>query len=179
MAKDWGYIHVITGSGKGKTTAALGTAIRAFGRGKKVVIIYFDKGGFDYGERRVLDQLGLEYHVSGLDRIDKKTGKFRFGVLPEDIAEAERGFAIVKRLSAGGQHDLMILDEINTTISLGMLKVENVMDWLDHKPENLEVILTGRHAPAELVAKADVVSDIQAVKHYFEKGVRARRGVEY
>lgn len=179
MPKDWGYLHVITGNGRGKTTSALGTAIRAFGRGKKTAIVYFDKGGFDYGERHILDQLGLSYFVFGLDRIDKETGQFRFGVLPEDIKEASRGLEKVRELSNSGAVDLLVLDEINTTVALGMLELEAVLAWLKDKPAELEVLLTGRQAPSEFIALADVVSEIQSVKHYFEQGVRARRGLEY
>ncbi len=177
--KQWGLISVNTGEGKGKTTAGLGAAIRAAGREKRVAIVYFDKGGMNYGERRMLDKLKgeIDYVVSGLDRIDPKTREFRFGVTEEDKAEAARGLAFVRELAP--KYDLMVLDEINSTIDLGMLRLEDVLDFLRSKPEDLELILTGRNCPKEILEMANLVTEMSLVKHYFYEGVGAREGMEY
>lgn len=174
-------MQVFTGNGKGKTTAALGTAIRAIAREKKVGIIYFDKGGEHYCERRVLAARFPEIAVfaSGLDRIDPKTGRFRFGVLPEDRAEAARGFAVAREWISGGTYDLVVLDEINSTIALGMLELEPLLELLRAKPLHVEIICTGRDAARELRELADLVSDVTLEKHYFYGGVPAREGLDY
>lgn len=177
--KKWGFIQVYTGKGKGKTTAALGLAIRAAGRGKKTAIIYFDKGGFNYGERRILDQLKgkIDYFVTGLDRIDPETGKFRFGATAGDKKEAKKGLELAKELAL--KYDLMILDEINSTVNLGMLSLEEFLKFLDAKPEGLELALTGRDCPKEVQERADLITETSLVKHYFYNGVEAREGIEY
>ncbi len=177
----WGLIQVFTGNGKGKTTAALGTAIRAVALGKKVAIVYFDKGGAHYSERKVLRARfpEIEFVATGLDRIDPVTGRFRFGVIPEDITEAERGFAHAREFVTGGAYDLVVLDEINTTITLGMLVAAPVATLLREKPRHVEVICTGRTAPDELKEIADLVTDMAIVKHYFYHGVPAREGLDY
>lgn len=175
-------IHIYTGDGKGKTTAALGLAVRAVGAGKRVGIVYFDKGGDHYNEREVLDdRLGdlLDWYATGLDRIDPETGRFRFGVTPEDTAEAERGLELARELVEAGEHDVIILDEINTTTSLGMLKEEDVVDLLEVRPSHVELVLTGRDAPDAFRDKADLVSEVQNVKHYFRAAVPARAGIDF
>lgn len=175
----WGLIQIYTGKGKGKTTAALGTALRAYVQGKKVVFVYFDKGGTHYSERKILDKLGIEYHVTGLDRIDPVTGRFRFGVLKEDRGEAERGLKIAEEKISSGQYDLIVLDEICITTTLGALEIGAVLKVLDKKPDNLEIIMTGRDCPKELLDRADLVTEMTLVKHYFYHGVRAREGLDF
>ncbi len=186
--EEWGKIQVFTGDGKGKTTAALGTAIRALAIGKRVAIVYFDKGGRHYSERVFLDWLKDQKHQSGgsiiyvatgLDRIDPETGRFRFGVLPEDRAEAEKGLTAADEFVKSGNYDLVVLDEINSTISLGMLTVGPVVKLLKDKPKNLEVICTGRNAPLEIIELADLVTEMKLVKHYLYHGVAAREGLDY
>lgn len=181
IKEPWGLIQIYTGDGKGKTTAGLGTAIRAVASKKKVAIMYFDKGGTHYSERTMLAERFPEiiFEASGLDRIDPVTGRFRFGVLPEDSAEAQRGFMIASNWIRGGTFDLVILDEINSTVSLGMLKVEPVLELLRLKPKHVEIICTGRSAPAELLELADLVTEMKLVKHYFYGGVPAREGLDY
>lgn len=176
--KQKSYIHVYTGDGKGKSTAALGLAIRAFGAKRKVAIVYFDKGGQNYNERKVLEKLGIEYHVSGLDRIDAVTKEFRFGVLPEDKKEAGRALEIVKNLFKK-DFDLIILDELNLATSLGMLDIKEVLAVLDSKPEELELVITGRNAAKEILDRADLITEMKLVKHYFYEGGEAREGIEY
>lgn len=175
----WGLIQVYTGKGKGKTTAALGTALRAFAKGKKVAFVYFDKGGEHYSERSILDRLGIEYHVTGLDRIDPVTGRFRFGVTAEDKSEAERALEITSKIIESGKCDLLVMDEVNVTVSLGALDAGDVLELLKKKPKNLEIIMTGRDCPQEFIDMADLVTEMTLVKHYFYKGVRAREGLDY
>ncbi len=175
----WGLVQVYTGKGKGKTTAALGTALRAFAQGKKVAIVYFDKGGEHYSERSILDKLGVEYHVTGLDRIDPVTGRFRFGVTDADKAEAERGMVIARALLSSGKYDLLVLDEINVTAALGALDKAKVCELVKAKPASLELIMTGRDCPPEFMELADLVTEMTLVKHYFYKGIRAREGLDF
>ncbi len=180
--KSAGLIQVYTGDGKGKTTAALGLAIRAVGNGMRVAIVYFDKGGSHYSERGVLAERfagEIDFWATGLDRIDPKTGRFRFGVTPDDKAEAAKGLLIVRDLLSKGEHDLVILDEINTTVSLGMLKEAAVLDVIKRKRSETELVLTGRNVPQSFRDLADLVSEMTLVKHYFYHGVPAREGLDF
>ncbi|MBI4133637.1 cob(I)yrinic acid a,c-diamide adenosyltransferase [Candidatus Uhrbacteria bacterium] len=177
----WGLIQIFTGNGKGKTTAALGTALRAVAAGKKTAIIYFDKGGTHYSERKILTERfpEIDWHATGLDRIDSKTGRFRFGVLPEDKIEAERGLELARLRIMSGVYDLVVLDEINSTVTLGMLEMAPVLELVRMKPKHVELICTGRDAPAALRELADLVTEMNLVTHYFYKGVPAREGLDY
>lgn len=177
-----GLIQIYTGDGKGKTTAALGLAVRAVGAGKKVAIVYFDKGGSHYSERKVLTEkfAGLiDFFATGQDRIDPDTGRFRFGVEERDIVEAARGFESARKLVQDGKHDLVILDEINTAVSLGMLRSEPVEGLLRNKPSHVELVLTGRGAPQSLRDLADLVTDMALVDHYYYRGTEAREGIDF
>jgi len=180
--KKWGLIQLFTGNGKGKTTAALGTAMRAIAKGKKVAIVYFDKGGTTHYSERELIQARLpeiDLYPTGLDRIDPKTNKFRFGVTDEDQKEGERGLAIIKKLFEEKRHDLIVLDEINSSTALGIIQEIDVLALLDHRPSNTELILTGRDAPASFIEKADLVTDMTLIKHYFYHGIPAREGLDF
>lgn len=177
--EEWGKLQVFTGTGKGKTTAALGTALRAFATGKRVAFVYFDKGGTHYSERAILERLGIPFAASGLDRIDPETGRFRFGVTDEDKAEAARGWGVAEGLIRGGQQDLIVLDEINTTIALGMLPEAPVLAALDARPAGMEIICTGRDAPPGIRERADLLTEMTLVKHYFYHGAAAREGLDY
>ncbi|MCX6785391.1 MAG: cob(I)yrinic acid a,c-diamide adenosyltransferase [Candidatus Komeilibacteria bacterium] len=179
----WGKIQLYTGHGKGKTTAALGLVIRALGRGKKCAIVYFDKGGDHYGERKILAKLketeSLDYFVFGLKRFNEQNKTFRFGVTAADQQAAARALIKVRELFKDPALDLLVLDEINSTLALGMLKLGMVLELLAQKPEQLELVLTGRDALPELLAKADLVTEMKLVKHYFYQGQEAREGMEY
>lgn len=177
---DFGKIQVYTGDGKGKTTAALGLGIRAASQGFKVGIIYFDKGGDYYGERKILDELkkfNIHYKAFGLARMSEGKG-FRFNNLPEDLAEAQ---AAIKQAADWMREDfdLLILDEINTTVKTGLLNLEDIVKLLKQKPKNLELVLTGRYCPPEVINLADLVSEMTLVKHYFFQGQKARKGIEF
>lgn len=199
-----GLIQVYTGNGKGKTTAALGLAVRARAAGKRVAIVYFDKGGEHYSERSILGQLGVDWFAYGLDRIDPKTERFRFGVIPEDTAQAEEGIAKAKALlAAAPPYDLVILDEVNTTVALGMLTEQAVEDLIAAKSPDTELVLTGRievsraarplHCDGSCIVgggkahehrpsyfdRADLLTEMRLVKHYFYIGTPARAGIDY
>ncbi len=170
-------IQIYTGKGKGKTTAGLGLAIRAFGQNMKVAIIYFDKGGQDYGERNTLKKLELPFFVTGLNRRNDD-GTFRFTITDEDKIEAKRGLQLVYDLYQQN-YDLIVLDEINSTVALDMLNTEEVCAMMQAKPEQLELVMTGRNVPQLMLDLADLVTEMTPIKHYFSKGVPARRGIEF
>ncbi|RJQ34378.1 cob(I)yrinic acid a,c-diamide adenosyltransferase [Candidatus Parcubacteria bacterium] len=173
-----GKIHVYTGDGKGKTTASLGLAIRALGRGFKVGIIYFDKGGDYYSEREVLDKLtpNLKYLAFGLPRMTD--GRFRFDNLPDDIEQAKEAIKQAE-IWMKEDFDLLILDEINTTVKTELLAEEDILNLVKQKPANLELILTGRYCPEKIISLADLVTEMKPIKHYADLGLDARAGIEY
>lgn len=173
-----GQIQLYMGHSKGKSTAALGQLIRAYGRGLKCAIIYFDKGGFNYGERKVLKQLEINHFVTGMNRMGKTDTDFRFGVTQEDIDEANRGLSILKDLIQE-DYDLIVCDEINSTTNLGMLKENDVLEVLKSKPDSVELVLTGRDAPQSFIDIATLVTEMKLHKHYYYDGVMARIGIEY
>ncbi len=172
-------LQIYTGDGKGKTTAALGLAIRAAGQGFKVGIIYFDKGGDYYGERKILDKLkneGIIYKTFGYPRMLGK--KFRFDNLPQDLQEAQAALKQAQEWLKN-DFDLLILDEINTTVKTKLLSTEEILALIKQRPRHLELVLTGRYCPPEVMELADLITDMRASKHYFDQGLDARRGIEY
>jgi len=177
----YGLIQILHGYGKGKTTAALGQAIRCVGSGRNVAIIYFDKGGDShYSERSILDKIeGIEYHVTGRDRIDPKTGGFDFSINDVDKSEAKRGMKIAKNLSEMTEIDLLILDEINSTVDLEMLNLEELLAFLLNKRDNLEVILTGRNPHKKILEAAHLITNVGLERHYFYSGVSSREGLDF
>lgn len=178
---DWGKIQVYTGNGKGKTTAALGLGIRALGRGLKVAIIYFDKGGNNYGERKFLDEVKdrLDYFAFGRNRIDPITNKFEFGVKDIDKEESQKALLLAKKFLTEQTYDLLILDEVNPSLSLEMFTLEDLLAVLAAKTPHTELVLTGRNAHPEILARADLITEMTLVKHYFYNGIIAREGIEY
>jgi len=169
-----GLVQVYTGNGKGKTSAAFGLALRAIGRGLHVCVIQFIKGGFDYGELYSSQYLP-NFHLEAY-------GRGRFVSSPpseEDYAEAEKALRRAREAVTSGNYDVVILDEANTALNLKLIKLEEVMKLLAEKPENVEVVLTGRSAPKELIEAADLVTEMREVKHPYNKGVHARIGIEY
>lgn len=172
-----GYVHIYCGDGKGKTSAAVGLAVRAAGRGLRVLIARFLKTE-DSGEVPVLRG------IPGICVVPcEKSFGFTFRMTAEQKEEASRYYrgqlADVCRQAASGQWDLLILDEILGAVGSGLVPEEQVLECLKERPEGLEVVLTGRNPSAALVELADYVSEIRAVKHPFEKGVGARKGIEY
>lgn len=175
-----GYIQVYTGDGKGKTTASLGLAMRALGRCWKVLIIMFTKGGNDYGELNSFRELSPEISQNltivqaGLDRIvysDNKT--------EADTEEIKKGWELAKKAIQNDEYNLIILDEANIAIDLGFLDVDEVVDVLKNKPDEMEIVLTGRNANQKIIDIAHLVSEIKPVKHYWDTGISARKGIEY
>jgi len=175
-----GYIQVYTGDGKGKTTASLGLAMRALGRSWKVLIIMFTKGGNDYGElnsfRQLSDKISdnLTIVQAGLDRIIYKNNKN-----DDDTKEIKKGWELAKKAIQNNEYQLIIMDEANIAIDLKILDVNEVVEVLKNKPEEMEVVLTGRNAHPKIVEIAHLVSKIEPVKHYWDTGVAARKGIEY
>lgn len=177
----YGLIQVIHGSGKGKTTAALGQAIRCAGAGRRVAIIYFDKGGDDhYHEREIIAGLdNIDYWATGRDRIDAKTGRFDFSLTEQDRAEARRGLKLAEQALSSGEYDLVVLDEINPCLNLHLLELDDVLNLLDGKNQTTEIILTGREAPSAVLERAHLISKVDLGRHYFYSGVQARPGLDY
>lgn len=175
-----GYIQVYTGNGKGKTTASLGLAMRALGRCWKVLIIMFTKGGDNYGELNSFRNLSpsiqdnLKIVQAGLDRIVYKSNESN-----ADVKAIQDGWQIAKDAIKNNEYQLIIMDEANIAIDLGILDVDEVVDVLKNKPEEMEIVLTGRNAHEKIIEIAHLVSKIEPVKHYWDKGITARKGIEY
>ena len=168
-----GYVHIYTGNGKGKTTAALGLAIRAAGAGLRVFLAQFIKGR-QYSELNALERLAdlIIVEQYGLPRfINGKPSE-------PDIEAAQYGLERVKSSMLSGRFDMIIIDEGNVAVNYGLLSRQDLINLIDMKPENLELVITGRDALPEIIDKADLVTEMKAVKHYFNKGVDARVGIE-
>jgi cob(I)alamin adenosyltransferase len=173
-----GLIIVHTGSGKGKTTAALGTALRAVGQGLRVLMVQFIKGSWHYGELDAARLLGEDrFKILPMGRGFVKIGTERPD--PEDIRLVGEAWRLAQASILGGQYDLVILDEINYAFSYKMLDPETVCETLKKKPEMVHVILTGRNAPPSIVELADLVTEMRQVKHPYQKGIVAQKGIEY
>ncbi|MEA2089215.1 MAG: cob(I)yrinic acid a,c-diamide adenosyltransferase [Thermoproteota archaeon] len=170
-----GLVQVYTGNGKGKTSAAFGLALRAIGRGFKVYIIQFVKGGFDYGELYIVDKLpNLKLKAFGRGRFvtEKPPNK-------KDVKLSEEALALAKEVVKSGEYDIVILDEINVALNLKLVNLEKVLELIRNKPTHVELILTGRYAPKEIIEAANLVTEMKEVKHPFNKGYQARKGIEY
>jgi cob(I)alamin adenosyltransferase len=168
-----GYVQVYTGDGKGKTTAALGLTLRAAGHGLRTYIGQFMKGQ-PYGE---LDALRDHPHIT-IEQYGDVRCLRREEVTAEHVAQAQRGLEQAREAMLSGEYDIVVLDEINVAIWFGLLTADEVLAFLDEKPEHVEVILTGRRAPQELIERADLVTEMREVKHYYQQGVAARKGIE-
>ncbi len=170
-----GMIQVYTGDGKGKTTAALGLALRALGHGFKIYVIQFMKGDPEYGELRAGRRIdGLTIRQFGrTDFVDREHPA------AEDVSLARQGLEHAGEIMAAGRHDLLILDEINVALDFGLIPVEAVLDLMQKKPGNMELVLTGRDAPEQVIRAADLVTEMRQIKHYYQKGRTARDGIEH
>jgi cob(I)alamin adenosyltransferase len=170
-----GYVQVYTGNGKGKTTAALGLALRAAGHGLKTYMGQFLKGQ-KYGELRSVEKLSPlitieQFGRKGFVHVTKDPDQ-------EDIDKARDGLDKCLEAMLSGEYTLIILDEINVAIDFNLIEEKMVHDFLDQKPEPVEVVLTGRYAPESLIDRADLVTEMAQIKHYYEKDVPARAGIE-
>jgi len=173
-----GLIIVHTGPGKGKTTAALGTAFRAVGQGLRVLMVQFIKGSWHYGELDAARMLGEDrFKILPMGRGFVKVGAEKPD--PEDVRLVVEAWRFAEASILSGQYDLVILDEINYAFSYKMLDPETVREALKKKPEMVHVILTGRNAPPPIVEIADLVTEMREVKHPYQKGVVAQKGIEY
>jgi len=176
-----GLILINTGAGKGKTTAALGTAFRAAGNGMRVLVLQFLKGSWHYGELDSAEALnglrGFTYTLRKLGRGFVKVGGAEAD--PEDLRMVEEGWVEAKTAIFSGDWDLIVLDEINYVIGYKMLDPERVADVLRRKPEMLHIILTGRNAHPLLVELADTVTEMREIKHAYQRGILAQRGIEF
>lgn len=169
-----GIFLVITGNGKGKTTSGFGTALRALGHGFRVAVIQFMKGRI-YGELDVL---------KSLDRVEVwQFGRNAFvdpkNLDPRDVALARQGMDKAWEIVRGGNHDLLILDEINVVADFGLIPVDELLELARARPRWMDLIATGRNAPAPLVELADTVSEVREIKHHYKKGIESRAGMEY
>jgi cob(I)alamin adenosyltransferase len=173
MKKDKGYIHLYTGNGKGKTTAAIGLAVRAVGAGKTVFIAQFVKG-MHYSELDALKRFPeIEIRQYGLDCFIKNEPT------QKDIDAARAGLAEVAKVIAENRFDILILDEICIALYYHLFEEEEIIDLLKIKPAEMEIVLTGRYAPEALFEIADLVTEMKEIKHYYNNGVAAREGIEF
>jgi len=170
-----GLVQVYTGDGKGKTSAAFGLALRAVGRGLKVYVIQFIKGGFDYGELYIVEKIpNLKLATFG-------RGRFITDVPPskEDSKLAEEALELAKKVVKSGEYDVVVLDEVNVALNLKMISIDEVLGLVRDKPKHVELILTGRHAPPKIIDAADLVTEMKEIKHPYAQGVPPRKGIEY
>lgn len=168
-----GYVQLFTGDGKGKTTAALGLALRASGRGLRTYIGQFMKGQ-RYGEMEAL----RDHPFITLEQYGDPRCIRREEVTADHVAQAHEGLERALKAMLSGDFDLVVLDEVNVSIWFGVLTTEEVLAFLDQRPEHVEVVLTGRRAPQALIERADLVTEMREVKHYYQQGVKARLGIE-
>jgi len=176
MAEKKGLVLVYTGSGKGKTTASLGLALRASGHGGKVFMVQFRKNNPKYGEIQAIQKFLPDFTV-----VQSGKGKIliRGHLMQEDVNEAWNGFLQGKEALLSGRYDLVIFDEINIAMDYGLLPVEEVLQMLSERPPHVDVVLTGRNAPQVVVDAADLVSEVREIKHHYSTGVKAREGMEF
>jgi len=172
-----GLVLINTGPGKGKTTAAMGTALRAVGNGLRVLMLQFLKGSWHYGELDAVEAFGGNFVMKQMGRGFVKIGGAETD--PEDIKMVEAAWDEARAAILSGEWDMVILDEINYAIGYGMLDPAKVVGTLKHRPEMVHVILTGRNAHPSLVEIADTVTEMREVKHAYQKGILAQRGIEY
>jgi cob(I)alamin adenosyltransferase len=178
QAKDRGLIIVYTGNGKGKTTAALGLCVRACGYDLKVAIVQFVKGSWQYGE---LD--GIKRLAPNVELIRK--GKGFVGIIDDKLPRqeheeaAEEALTFVEELVQSDKYDIIVLDELNVAVSLGLIEIDGVLKILDNKPVRLDIVITGRDAHEKLIEKADLVTEMKEIKHPYQKGILAKKGIDY
>ena len=177
MKKD-GLIIVYTGKGKGKTTAALGMALRAVGHDYRICMIQFIKGSWHYGEMTSSKRLEPEFELTAIGRgfvgiIDDKSP------LEEHKKIAQEALRLSKEKMESRRYDIIILDEINYAINLGLVNLEDVLDIIKIKPSNLNLVLTGNYAKQEIIDAADLVTEMKEIKHPFKSGIKAKKGIDY
>lgn len=175
---DRGILVVNTGDGKGKSTAAFGTAVRAVGHGYKVAVVQFIKGNWSTGEQKIFEHFDEITHIVSGDGFTWDTQD-----KSKDIESAESGWSkvcdLIEECREQSKYHLIVLDELNIALSYGYLDVNKVVEVLKNKPENLNIMVTGRGAPQELIDIADTVTEMKPIKHAFDNGIQAQRGIEF
>ena len=174
MGLERGCVQVYTGNGKGKTTAALGLALRAVGRGLRVCVFQFIKGGGPYGEHLIAEKLAPLFTIIQSGR----PGWVNTKDISEDRRVAQESLLRATDLLMSDAYDLVVLDEINGAVGFGLIDVEQVLDLIARKPERVELVLTGRNAHERVIEAADLVTEMREIKHYYAAGVPARTGIE-
>jgi len=170
-----GLVQIFTGNGKGKTTAALGTILRAAGHGLKVFIVFFMKGDYEYGEFNTLPKLpNIEIFKSGFRQFTDP-----LNIKPEEKEQAKSALAAARKAILSGSYDLVVLDEVNVALEYNLIELDEVIKLIEDKPPRVELILTGRYADNGLIEMADLVTEMVKVKHPFDRGIKARKGIEY
>jgi cob(I)alamin adenosyltransferase len=169
------YVHVYTGNGKGKTTAALGLALRAVGHGLRVFVVQFLRGDHDAGERAVAERLAPWLEIRPMGR---EAAVDPAALDPVDVKWAADGLALAANALKKGRWDVVILDDVSLAVSYGLIHVDQVLELLDLRPPTVEMVLTGRDAHPELLAAADLVTEMTQIKHYHDMGVAPREGIE-
>lgn len=171
-----GLVLVYTGDGKGKTTAAIGQALRSVGHGNKVLVVQFMKGK-KYGEvlaaEKYLNSM-LTMVQCGLDSFVMKENPAAV-----DVELARQGIALAKKAIASGEYSMVVLDEINVAMDFKLVPTEDIVAMIKTKPQSLDLVLTGRYAPAEVIELADMVSEVREIKHHYSQGIKERAGIEY
>jgi cob(I)alamin adenosyltransferase len=178
MTHEKGLVIIFTGDGKGKTSAALGMALRASGHRMYVSLVQFIKSGSPTGESRAAERLAPEFEFVSLGRGFVNCCGSTLPLADHKMAAAEALAAARQRMQSGGW-DLIILDEINTAVSLGLVEIGDVLDLIRSKPARLHVVLTGRDAHPDLIAIADMVTEMRSLKHPYERGIAARKGIDF
>ena len=168
-----GFVHIYTGDGKGKSTAAFGLAVRALGHGRHVAIIQFLKKDKNYGEYKILSTLATMLQFGTGSFVDMKNPS------PQEISSAKSGLDKSREIIFSGLYEIVILDEITVAMNLNLISEEDVIGLMTDKPNDVELILTGRGATKKMIETADLVTEMKEVKHYFKKGVKAREGIEF
>ena len=174
MPLERGCVQVYTGNGKGKTTASLGLALRAVGRGLKVCVFQFIKGGGQYGEHLAAEKLAPLLTIIQTGR----PGWVNTKDITEDRQVAQDALVKAQKLLTSGEFDLFVCDEINGAVGFGLIEVEQVLELIHLKPGKTELVLTGRNAHERIVEAADLVTEMRDIKHYYKSGVPARTGIE-
>jgi cob(I)alamin adenosyltransferase len=168
-----GYVQVYTGNGKGKTTAALGLALRAAGAGLRVLIIQFMKQGI-YSEHKALerfsDLIEVKQFGTGFVRTEKPSAAA--------VKKAQQGIDAARAAFAASHYNLIILEEINVAVHLGLISLNDLLSLIEGRPSSVELLLTGRYADKKIIAKADLVTEMREIKHYYNEGIKARKGIE-
>jgi cob(I)alamin adenosyltransferase len=170
-----GLVQVFTGNGKGKTTAAMGAIVRAAGHGLKVFLVSFMKGSYAYGEYKTLSKIpNVKIAQFGLRKFTDPSN-----VKSEEKEQARAALEAARKAITGGEYDLVVMDEVNVAVSYELITEEEVLELIEEKPAHVEMILTGRYATDKVLEAADLVTEMVKIKHPFDDGIKARKGIEY